>query len=291
MQLDGVHSTKLPFNAALLYSAQTKGHAVQENHRSQREARQRWREGCTHRGRPSWPSERRRASLHSDTLRTMGRQTTTCGEIAETGALRTGCTAHAPLQRHLYRNIQDAQLWEGPRHDCKLSVSKVFPLSKTKDLARHVQLVLCRLISLKNTISKQLPNMPKEYIARLVMDRRHRSCAIVAKSGTVLGGITYRPFHAQVCPSTLTCCQNMKGPFMPGSKSLPSKKPRWSTCGIPDRVQLPHQQAFPSSALQVASEADVADWLGMVETLMQWSWKHRRALVRLRFVRSLQWSR
>lgn len=56
----------------------------------------------------------------------------------------------------------------------------------------------CRLVSLKNTISKQLPNMPKEYIARLVMDRRHRSCAIVAKSGTVLGGITYRPFHAQV---------------------------------------------------------------------------------------------
>ena len=41
--------------------------------------------------------------------------------------------------------------------------------------------------------------MPKEYIARLVMDRRHRSCAIVAKNGTVLGGITYRPFHAQVC--------------------------------------------------------------------------------------------
>ena len=40
--------------------------------------------------------------------------------------------------------------------------------------------------------------MPKEYIARLVMDRRHRSCAIVkpATKG-VLGGITYRPFHAQ----------------------------------------------------------------------------------------------
>ena len=65
---------------------------------------------------------------------------------------------------------------------------------------RHLiqRLLSCRLLSLKNTISKQLPNMPKEYIARLVMDRRHRSCAIVAKNGTVLGGITYRPFHAQV---------------------------------------------------------------------------------------------
>ena len=89
-------------------------------------------------------------------------------------------------------------------------------MSRFRDLARHVWLVLCRLISLKNTISKQLPNMPKEYIARLVMDRRHRSCAIVAKSGTVLGGITYRPFHAQVCPSRF--CTETGKPFMPGCR-------------------------------------------------------------------------
>ena len=90
---------------------------------------------------------------------------------------------------------------EGPAISATLLISKIVPVSNFRDLARRVQLVLCRLISLKNTISKQLPNMPKEYIARLVMDRRHRSCAIVAKSGTVLGGITYRPFHAQVCLS------------------------------------------------------------------------------------------
>ena len=30
------------------------------------------------------------------------------------------------------------------------------------------------LVGLKNVFSKQLPNMPKEYIARLVFDRRHR---------------------------------------------------------------------------------------------------------------------
>lgn len=30
------------------------------------------------------------------------------------------------------------------------------------------------LISLKNIFSKQLPNMPKEYICRLVLERRHR---------------------------------------------------------------------------------------------------------------------
>jgi histone acetyltransferase len=30
------------------------------------------------------------------------------------------------------------------------------------------------LIALKNIFSKQLPNMPKEYICRLVLERRHR---------------------------------------------------------------------------------------------------------------------
>lgn len=34
------------------------------------------------------------------------------------------------------------------------------------------------LIALKNIFSKQLPKMPKEYIVRLVFDRRHISIAI-----------------------------------------------------------------------------------------------------------------
>lgn len=58
--------------------------------------------------------------------------------------------------------------------------------------------VRCRLIALKNIFSRQLPNMPREYISRLVLDRRHRSVAIVKRKRTVVGGITYRPFHAQV---------------------------------------------------------------------------------------------
>lgn len=56
-------------------------------------------------------------------------------------------------------------------------------------------------MALKNIFSKQLPNMPKEYITRLVFDRRHRSIAVVKKDGQVVGGITYRPFHSQVAPS------------------------------------------------------------------------------------------
>ena len=50
------------------------------------------------------------------------------------------------------------------------------------------------LTGLKNIYQKQLPNMPKEYIARLVYDKTHGSMAVVRKPLTVLGGITYRAF-------------------------------------------------------------------------------------------------
>ena len=68
---------------------------------------------------------------------------------------------------------------------------------------------LRRLIALKNIFSKQLPNMPREYITRLVFDRRHRSVAIVKQDGLVVGGITYRPFHSQVYHLSATCPTNL----------------------------------------------------------------------------------
>ncbi|CAN6441148.1 unnamed protein product [Victoria cruziana] len=52
------------------------------------------------------------------------------------------------------------------------------------------------LIGLKNIFARQLPNMPKEYIVRLVMDRSHKSVMIV-KNNQVVGGITYRPYPSQ----------------------------------------------------------------------------------------------
>ena len=52
------------------------------------------------------------------------------------------------------------------------------------------------LIALKNIFSKQLPNMPKEYIVRLVFDPRHHSM-LCLKNDVVIGGITYRPFWRQ----------------------------------------------------------------------------------------------
>jgi len=50
------------------------------------------------------------------------------------------------------------------------------------------------LTGLKNIFMKQLPKMPREYIARLVFDREHWSMAIVKRGYQVVGGITYRPF-------------------------------------------------------------------------------------------------
>ena len=51
---------------------------------------------------------------------------------------------------------------------------------------------LAALIRLKAIFCQQLPKMPKEYITRLVFDRRHVSLACL-DNGEIVGGITYRP--------------------------------------------------------------------------------------------------
>ncbi len=57
---------------------------------------------------------------------------------------------------------------------------------------------LKHLTDLKNIIAKQLPKMPKEYIVRLVFDRKHEAM-IICKSDTekVVGGVCYRPNYEQ----------------------------------------------------------------------------------------------
>eukprot|EP00698_Gefionella_okellyi_P021642 TRINITY_DN7059_c0_g1_i1.p1 TRINITY_DN7059_c0_g1~~TRINITY_DN7059_c0_g1_i1.p1 ORF type:complete len:901 (+),score=156.67 TRINITY_DN7059_c0_g1_i1:24-2705(+) len=56
--------------------------------------------------------------------------------------------------------------------------------------------VLIWMVQLKNIFSKQLPKMPKEYIARMVFDRNHRNLALL-RGSTPIGGICYRPFPGQ----------------------------------------------------------------------------------------------
>ena len=68
------------------------------------------------------------------------------------------------------------------------------------------------LINLKAVFSKQLPKMPREYILRLIMDRRHRSLILkrvdsqrgVGAQKTI-GGICIRPFHSQNFAEIVFC--------------------------------------------------------------------------------------
>ncbi|OZJ06190.1 hypothetical protein BZG36_01006 [Bifiguratus adelaidae] len=61
------------------------------------------------------------------------------------------------------------------------------------------------LTGLKNIFQKQLPKMPREYIARLVYDRNHYSMALIRKPLKVIGGICYRPFNKQEFAEIVFC--------------------------------------------------------------------------------------
>lgn len=71
------------------------------------------------------------------------------------------------------------------------------------------------LTGLKGIFQKQLPKMPKDYIARLVYDRTHLSLAIVKHPLEVVGGITYRPFKGRKFAEIVFCAvsseQQVKG--------------------------------------------------------------------------------
>ncbi|GAV81026.1 Bromodomain domain-containing protein/Acetyltransf_7 domain-containing protein [Cephalotus follicularis] len=70
------------------------------------------------------------------------------------------------------------------------------------------------LIGLKNIFARQLPNMPKEYIVRLVMDRSHKSVMVIRRNH-VVGGITYRPYISQkfgeIAFCAITADEQVKG--------------------------------------------------------------------------------
>jgi histone acetyltransferase len=71
------------------------------------------------------------------------------------------------------------------------------------------------LTGLKCLFQKQLPKMPKDYIARLVYDRAHLSIAIVKKPLEVIGGIAFREFRERKFAEIVFCAvssdQQVKG--------------------------------------------------------------------------------
>lgn len=87
---------------------------------------------------------------------------------------------------------------------------------------------MIRLIGLKNLFSKGLPKMPRDYIVRLVFDRRHKSLAILSSQadleqnpaieGTddeIVGAICYRAYHemkfAEIAFCAVAQSQQVKG--------------------------------------------------------------------------------
>lgn len=72
-----------------------------------------------------------------------------------------------------------------------------------------------KLIGLKSLFAKQLPKMPRPYIARLVFDRRHTSLAILSDDpqhkGTdeeIIGAICYRGFYEMRFAEIAFCAVN-----------------------------------------------------------------------------------
>ncbi|GBG34383.1 Histone acetyltransferase GCN5 [Hondaea fermentalgiana] len=70
------------------------------------------------------------------------------------------------------------------------------------------------LINVKEIFAKQLPKMPKEYIVRLVMDRKHYSLVCIDK-GVVVGGICFRPYleqrFAEIAFLAVSAARQVKG--------------------------------------------------------------------------------
>ena len=76
---------------------------------------------------------------------------------------------------------------------------------------------MVKLIGLKSLFAKQLPKMPRAYIARLVLDRRHTSLAILSDNpelegsdDEIIGGICYRAFPEMRFAEIAFCAVNAK---------------------------------------------------------------------------------
>lgn len=104
------------------------------------------------------------------------------------------------------------------KHTTHTAISLSLSISFSFILFSHILPLVLRtlyscplLLSLpQNIFSQQLPKMPKEYIARLVLDRNHKSLCICKRdinTGTmkVFGGICYRPFKSQAFAEIVFC--------------------------------------------------------------------------------------
>lgn len=130
---------------------------------------------------------------------------------AQEKQMDTSATAfHSALQQQQVQQILVSDDYSAIRYCMVQNTSRADPVT------------LQRLIGLKTLFAKQLPKMPKDYIARLVFDRRHKSLAILSNDPTVqgtdeeiIGAICYRPYpdmkFAEIAFCAVSANQQVKG--------------------------------------------------------------------------------
>lgn len=53
---------------------------------------------------------------------------------------------------------------------------------------------MVQLLHLRNLFSKALVKMPRDYVVRMIFDRRHHTFTMYRENGTIVGGLCFRPF-------------------------------------------------------------------------------------------------
>lgn len=135
------------------------------------------------------------------------------------------------------------------------------------------------LVGVKNIFAQQLPKMPREYIVRLVFDRRHRTL-VALKQGRVVGGICFRPFleqhFAEIAFLAITSSEQVKGY---GTRLMNHLKEAVKRDGITEFLTYADNYAigyFKKQGFSKTISMDKRRWVGYIKdydggTLMQCS--------------------
>ncbi|EME29013.1 histone acetyltransferase [Galdieria sulphuraria] len=109
---------------------------------------------------------------------------------------------------------------------------------------------LILLLGLKNVFVRQLPNMPKPYVTRLVFDRKHESTILTkcTSSGeyVVMGGCCYRPFieerFAEIAFLAISDSEQVRGY---GTRLMSYTKERTKELGLTHILTCADNNAVP----------------------------------------------
>jgi len=126
---------------------------------------------------------------------------------------RTGSRSPPSQDHHTNGTLVHETLHIGPDHDEDIEYNEKPAVLEEREGVIEFRVAnndntkenMIILTGLKNIFQKQLPKMPREYIARLIYDRNHLSMAIVKKPLQVVGGITYRPFNHRKFAEIVFC--------------------------------------------------------------------------------------